>query len=151
MNTIRLAALVVLATAGLTVAEPYGHRMDEDSGGRNHQQRMEKISRELGLTTQQQDELRNLRAESMDEMKGLREALQDARKTTQELILSDQASDDEIMKSVVAEGAAYLALSKARAEHQLKVRKIVGAENAAKLIDMRNDWRMKHGRGEPRD
>ncbi len=115
------------------------------AGGEGHgkmkggEARMEHMARKLELTGEQQKALQVLREEAKESMRPLQQQLHESRMNTAELIASDDASDEEIMRSVVAEGAAYLALSKARTEHQLKVRNLIGAEKARELVEMRRD------------
>lgn len=144
MNIATAIIVAMVMASTITLAQPpQGPEGKHGEKGR----RMEKMAKELGLTADQQEQLRHLRSESMTEMRALSEAFHDARKATQDLIASESSTEEDVMKSVVAEGAAYLALSKARAEHQLKVRSIVGAEKAGQMIEMRDDWRMKRGNG----
>lgn len=154
MKTISTIVLIVIANA-LTVSAGPGWGMkgkgDGEGGGhKNREARMERIANKLDLTPEQRDQLATLREKGQAEMRPLQEALRDAREDTVTLMEADPVDRDAVMRSVVAEGAAYLALSKARAEHQLARREILGPEKAAQLGDMRRGWMEERGGPEGR-
>lgn len=154
MKTISTAVLILIASAVTASAGPGWGMKGKGDGERgqyqNREARMERIADELELTAEQREQLSALREEGREEMRVLHEALRDAREDTVTLMEADPVDRDAVMRAVVAEGAAYLALSKARAERQLARREILGPEKAAQLGDMRRGWMEERGGPEGR-
>jgi Spy/CpxP family protein refolding chaperone len=145
MNMLTRVLILTALTATAAMAQPPGPRMGQGDGPKNKGPRPGAMADKLDLNQEQREQLKSLRQEAQQSMRPLQEALREARQATAKLIADENATSDEVMKSVVAEGAAYLALSKARAEHQIKVREIVGAEKAAQMLEMREEWREQRG------
>jgi Spy/CpxP family protein refolding chaperone len=152
MKTCMTIAMITLTSAALTMAQPgpregAGAPGPRDGGRMNRGPGVERPIDKLNLTTGQQEQLRELRREAATNLRPLQDALRAARETTRSLMAAPTIDRDEVMKSVQAEGEAYLALSKARVKHQLDVREIVGPEKAGMLIELRDEWQRGPGKG----
>jgi Spy/CpxP family protein refolding chaperone len=144
MKTISMFVMITLATAlTASAGSEHGNKNKGDREGgpwQDREARMERVADELELTQEQREQLKALSEEGREEMRALHEAMREARETTAALIEAEVVDRDAVMKSVVAEGAAYLALSKARAEQQIARREILGPEKSAQLGNMRQEW-----------
>ena len=153
MKMITTIMAIVLMSSAAALAQPgpqAGKGMRDEFAKRGP--RAERMMDELDLTQEQRDQLMTLRKEARQTMQPLHQSLREARDATRRLIMTDDAPDAEIIAAVEAEGEAYMALSVARVEHQLKVRAIVGAEKAARLVEMRDERREERGGpGGPRE
>jgi len=142
----------ILAVTAITVAaasaqpgrgDGSGPRGDKDS----FRPKMERIADDLNLTAEQKQKLENLRDEFQAQNVDRRSSVQKAKLEVRRLLKQDVVDRDALMKAVEAEGAADLALRKARIEHLLKVRDIVGPENAERLRELRDERRGGQGPG----
>jgi Spy/CpxP family protein refolding chaperone len=142
MKTLMTVLLVTAMSVAVASAQP-GQGQGPSEGGKKmkHRPNPEKMMEQLELTTEQQDALKQLRRDFQKQMVDLRGDVKDARDAAREIMTATEVSRDEAMKAVEAEAAAELVLRKAMVDHQLKVRDIVGPENAAKLAELREERR----------
>ena len=150
MKTWMTAVLLSAMSVAVASAQP-GQGPSEGGKKMKHRPNPERMMEELNLTTEQKDALKQSQRDMQKQMVDLRADVKDARDAARSVMTSASVTREEAMKAVESEAAAELALRKAMVDHQLKVREIVGPENAAKMIELReqrrDDRREKGGPG----
>lgn len=144
MKTLKTAVMVMMVGSAAALAVPgqgRGGERGRDTGDREPGRG--RMMASLDLTSEQKDQLRALHEEQAETMVDLRAAAEKAHLKTVSLLSQETVDRDAVMKAVKKEGAAAEALRLAHVEHQLKVREVVGAEKAARLMDMREAGRGK--------
>jgi len=145
--------MMAMMVAATTWAQPGGgggkpNKKDGDHGGRG--MNPERMAKELGLTEQQQDALGALQHEWQTKLVDLRADSQKAKLELRRIMREPESTRDEIIKAVEVDNAADLAMAKARVDHFLKVRELLGPEKAAQMHEMRGAFRDdERGQGEP--
>jgi Spy/CpxP family protein refolding chaperone len=140
MKTWMTIVVMTAMSAAVASAQP-GQGPSE--GGKKMKQRPnpEQMMKDLDLTTEQQDALKQAQRDMQKQMVDLRADVKDARDAARSIMTSASVTRDEAMKAVESEAAAELTLRKAMVDHRLKVRDIIGPENAAKMIELREERR----------
>ena len=140
MKTWMTAVLLSAMSVAVASAQP-GQGPSEGGKKMKHRPNPERMMEELDLTAEQQEALKQSQRDMQKQMVDLRADVKDARDAARSLMTSASVTREEAMKAVESEAAAELALRKAMVDHQLKVREIVGPENAAKMIELREERR----------
>ena len=140
MKTWMTAVLWSAMSVAVASAQP-GQGPSEGGKKMKHRPNPERMMEELNLTTEQKDALKQSQRDMQKQMVDLRADVKDARDAARSLMTSASVTREEAMKAVESEAAAELTLRKAMVDHQLKVREIVGPENAAKMIELREERR----------
>jgi len=131
-----MAAMMAAATVW---AQPGGGDGKQYKKGGDQARGMnpERMAEKLGLTGQQEDALRTLQHDWQAKLIDLRADSQKAKLELRRVMREPESTREQIMAAVEADNTADLAMAKARAEHFLKVRELLGPEKAAQLHDMR--------------
>lgn len=135
-----MAAMMVAATAWAQPGSGDGkqHKKGGDQGkGMNP----ERVAEQLGLTENQEDALRTLQHAWQAQLIDLRADSQKAKLELRRVMREPESTREQIMAAVEADNTADLAMAKARAEHFLKVRELLGPEKAAQMHEMRGAFR----------
>ncbi len=141
MHTVRtfktILALSALSLATTVYAQP-GRGMGDGQGrgARGNQDGRPNWSRmadDLELTAAQQRSLMDMRHDFQAEMIPLQAGVKTAALDVRRHMTAETVDTAALNAALDAESAAKLALRKARVAHQLKVREVIGSENADRM------------------
>ncbi|HEX8136616.1 MAG TPA: Spy/CpxP family protein refolding chaperone [Pyrinomonadaceae bacterium] len=93
--------------------------------------------RALNLTPDQLQQIRAIREESKEEWRATRQRVAEAHRALDEVIYSDNGSEALIEERARAVGAAQAAVARLRALTELKIRRVLTAEQLSTLRSMR--------------
>ncbi len=115
-------------------------------------QEMGNMRQELNLTEEQEDQMQNLRYISEKDLIKLKANLQTAKLELKKFKLADEPNQKKIHSQIEKVGQERTAIEKAKADHQLEVRKLLSEEQYKifrKNMKARSGHR-NHRKGEPR-
>ena len=116
-----LISLLILVLAIPAFSQP-------DMGSRKHMAQSEQFAENLKLTPDQQTQMEGLRYSHEKAMINLQATLKTEMLEVKQLKLADEPNRKKIFAQIDKVGAARIAIEKAKADHQLEVRKILSEE-----------------------
>ena len=141
MKTLTTILIATAMTAAIASAQPGPGQGPQGGGKMINRPNPERIFEKLDLTAEQRDALDQEQRNFQKQMVDLRADAKKTRETMRDLMDSATVSREEAVAALEAESAAELTIRKAMLDHRLKIREIVGPENAAKLVEMRDERR----------
>jgi len=141
------AVVLVLSLAGLAEAQKHGNR----SGGErpDREEMVTRMAAHLGLTDEQQEQLKQIHLAHLEETEALREQVKAAETRLDEIVDADTFDEGAIRAAAAEFAEAQTELYVSRAEMQQEIREILSPEQYEQLQEMhsRHGMKMRHSSG----